>query len=75
MGPIDLVASRYGVFCQGCDEVALTLLDVLDYMEKIPMVTGHKLTGRHHHQALSPMGMALNHRTAWWWSICPAGTG
>ena len=28
--PIDLVASRYGVFCQGCDEVALTLLDVLD---------------------------------------------
>ncbi len=27
VGPIDLVASRYGVFCQGCDEVALTLLD------------------------------------------------
>ena len=37
VGPIDLVASRYGVFCQGCDEVALTLLDVLDYMDKIPM--------------------------------------
>ena len=37
-------ASRYGVFCQGCDEVALTLLDVLDYMEKIPMVTAYKLT-------------------------------
>ena len=32
VGPIDLVASRYGVFCQGCDEVALTLLDVLDYI-------------------------------------------
>ena len=44
MGPIDLGASRYGVFCQGCDEVALTLLDVLDYMEKIPMVTAYKLT-------------------------------
>ena len=44
VGPIDLVASRYGVFCQGCDEVALTLLDVLDYMEKIPMVTAYKLT-------------------------------
>ena len=43
-GPIDLVASRYGVFCQGCDEVALTLLDVLDYMEKIPMVTAYKLS-------------------------------
>ena len=35
VGPIDLVASRYGVFCQGCDEVALTLLDVLDYMETV----------------------------------------
>ena len=44
VGPIDLVASRYGVFCQGCDEVALTLLDVLDYMEQIPMVTAYKLT-------------------------------
>ena len=44
VGPIDLVASRYGVFCQGCDEVALTLLDVLDYMEKIPMVTAYKLS-------------------------------
>ena len=43
VGPIDLVASRYGVFCQGCDEVALTLLDVLSYMEKIPMVTAYKL--------------------------------
>ena len=44
VGPIDLVASRYGVFCQGCDEVALTLLDVLDYMDKIPMVTAYKLS-------------------------------
>ena len=26
-----------------CDEVALTLLDVLSYMEKIPMVTAYKL--------------------------------
>ena len=44
VGPIDLVASHYGVFCQGCDEVALTLLDVLDYMDKIPMVTAYKLS-------------------------------
>ena len=43
VGPIDLVASRYGVFCQGCDEVALTLLDVLDYMERIPVVTAYQL--------------------------------
>ena len=44
MGPIDLVATRYGVQCQGCDELALTLLDVLDYMEEVPIVTAYKLT-------------------------------
>ena len=59
VGPIDLVASRYGVFCQGCDEVALTLLDVLDYMEKIPMVTGYKLTDGTITKRF-PMGEALD---------------
>ncbi|MFI3169266.1 MAG: adenylosuccinate synthase [Faecalibacterium sp.] len=44
VGPIDIVASRYGVFCQGCDEVAVTLMDVLDYMEKIPVVKAYELT-------------------------------
>ena len=38
------MASRYGVFCQGCDEVALTLLDVLDYMETVPVITAYQLT-------------------------------
>ena len=59
VGPIDLVASHYGVFCQGCDEVALTLLDVLDYMEKIPVVTGYKLTDGTITKRF-PMGMALD---------------
>ena len=59
VGPIDLVASHYGVFCQGCDEVALTLLDVLDYMEKIPMVTGYKLTDGTITKRF-PMGEALD---------------
>ena len=59
VGPIDLVASRYGVFCQGCDEVALTLLDVLDYMEKIPMVTAYKLTDGSTTTRF-PMGEALD---------------
>ena len=44
VGPFDAVASRYGVQCQGCDELALTLLDVLDYMEEVPIVTAYKLT-------------------------------
>ena len=43
VGPFDAVASRYGVQCQGCDELALTLLDVLDYMEEIPVVAKYRL--------------------------------
>ena len=43
VGPFDVVASRYGVRCQGCDALALTLLDVLDYMEEIPVVASYKL--------------------------------
>ena len=63
VGPIDLVASRYGVFCQGCDEVALTLLDVLDYMEKIPMVTAYKLSDGATTTRF-PHGRGSGHRTA-----------
>ena len=43
VGPFDVVASRYGVQCQGCDELALTLFDVLDYMEEVPVVAQYKL--------------------------------
>ena len=59
VGPIDLVASRYGVFCQGCDEVALTLLDVLDYMEQIPVVKAYKLSDGSLTDRF-PMGEALD---------------
>ncbi len=58
VGPIDLVASRFGVKCQGADELALTLLDVLDYMDKIPVVTHYELDG--HLIDYFPMGEALN---------------
>ena len=58
VGPIDLVASRYGVSCQGADELALTLLDVLDYMDRIPVVTHYDVDG----EIIDyfPMGEALN---------------
>ena len=39
VGPIDLVATRYGVQIQGATTIALTKLDVLSYMEKIPVCT------------------------------------
>lgn len=46
VGPIDLVASRYGTELQNADELALTKLDVLSYMDKIPVCTGYMLDGR-----------------------------
>ncbi len=61
VGPFDVVASRYGVKCQGADELALTLLDVLDYMEKIPVVTHYLLDGEQ--IDYFPMGEALNRAT------------
>ena len=59
VGPIDLVASRYGVRCQGADQVAHPLLDELDDMEKIPVVVRYKLTDGTETD-LFPMGEALD---------------
>ena len=46
VGGFDMVASRYGAKIQGCDYVALTKLDVLSYMDKIPIVTHYYLDGK-----------------------------
>jgi len=45
VGPIDLVATRYGVEVQNATEIALTKLDVLSYMEQIPVCTQYELSG------------------------------
>lgn len=45
VGPFDAVASRYGIRCQGADEIALTKLDVLDGYEEIEVCTAYKLHG------------------------------
>ena len=45
VGPIDLVATRYGVEVQGATEIALTKLDVLSYMPRIPLCTAYQLHG------------------------------
>ena len=57
VGPFDVVASRYGAACQGADELALTLLDVLDYMEEIPVVEKYLVDGKE--TGRFPMGTAL----------------
>ena len=46
VGPIDLVATRYGVQMQGATNIALTKLDVLSYMEKIPLCAHYELDGK-----------------------------
>ena len=43
VGPIDLVATRYGVECQGATSIALTKLDVLSYLDKIPVCVRYEL--------------------------------
>ena len=46
MGWFDAVATRYGVRMQGTTEVALTVLDVLGYLDEIPMCVGYELDGK-----------------------------
>ena len=46
VGPIDLVATRYGVEIQGATTIALTKLDILSYMDKIPVCAHYGLDGQ-----------------------------
>ena len=46
VGPIDIVATRYGVQCQGATDIALTKLDVLSYMDQIPVCAHYELDGQ-----------------------------
>ena len=46
MGWFDAVASRYGCRMQGATEVALTVLDVLGYLDEIPVCVGYEIDGK-----------------------------
>lgn len=46
VGGFDVVASKYGVQLQGATELAVTKLDVLAGMEKIPVCTAYELDGK-----------------------------
>ena len=46
VGPLDIVATRYGIEVQAATEIALTKLDVLSYMDKIPVCTQYELDGQ-----------------------------
>ena len=45
VGPVDLVATRYGVEMQGATKIALTKLDVLSDMAKIPVCVRYRVDG------------------------------
>ncbi len=45
VGPVDLVATRYGVEVQGATEIALTKLDVLSDMAEIPLCVRYLTNG------------------------------
>jgi len=45
MGWFDAVASRYGCRIQGATEVALTVLDVLGYLDVLPVCVGYEIDG------------------------------
>ena len=46
MGWFDAVASRYGCRVQGATEVALTVLDVLGYLDELPVCVGYEIDGK-----------------------------
>ena len=46
VGALDLVATRYGVEMQGATEIALTKLDVLSYLDEIPVCTKYLADGK-----------------------------
>ena len=46
MGWFDCVASKYGCRLQGTTDVAFTVLDVLEYLDEIPVCTGYEIDGK-----------------------------
>lgn len=46
VGGFDIPATRYGVQMQGATEIALTKLDVLSYLDKIPVCVAYELDGK-----------------------------
>ncbi len=46
MGWFDAVASRYGCRMQGATQVALTVLDVLGYLDELPVCVGYEIDGK-----------------------------
>lgn len=46
VGPIDIVATRYGVRCQAATNIALTKMDVMGYLDQIPVCVQYEVGGQ-----------------------------
>ena len=46
MGWFDCVATKYGCRMQGATQVAFTVLDVLGYLDEIPVCVGYEIDGK-----------------------------
>lgn len=57
VGAMDLVATAYGIEVQAATEIALTKLDVLSNMEKIPVCTAYTLNGEETHRFPFPTAL------------------
>lgn len=58
VGAFDVVATKYGCLVQGADEIAITKLDVMSYMKKVPICVAYEIDGE---RTLDfPMGDRLN---------------
>ncbi len=45
VGGFDVPASSYGIKMQGCDAIALTKLDVLSYLDRVPVCVAYEIDG------------------------------
>ena len=70
MGWFDCVASRYGCRLQGTTDVAFTVLDVLGYLDEIPVCVGYEVDGEVTEQFRSPGSWKRRSRCL---PDCPAG--
>ena len=50
VGGFDVVASRYGTRMQGATELALTKMDILSYMDEIPVCEAYEVNGEVVHE-------------------------
>ncbi len=61
VGGFDVVATAYGTRVQGANEIALTKMDVLSYMDEIPVVVAYEVDGERITEF--PFGDKLNRAT------------